>query len=273
MIDLASPFDAVSLVLRVASVGVAISSAELLSRPADLRRPGLLSGDIQLTRHWWLVQTRLRGLVAVLTGGGTLAVIAIRLAAALALVVGAGTFEVARVGAIAVAVTVLALRIRSPLGVHASGTMTLVVFVAAALGLAVGSSRAITISLWFIAAQGLLAYLVAGATKLREPAWRQGRAIPAIVATTMWGNRRDALLLRAHPRASFVLCWMTMVGECAVPLALVVPLPVTVAILAYAAGFHLLLAYEMGLNSFVWAFPATYPAILYCWYFLHGSHR
>jgi hypothetical protein len=27
---------------------------------------------------------------------------------------------------------------------------------------------------------------------------------------------------------------------------------------------------RMGLNSFVWAFGSTYPAIIFCWYWLHG---
>jgi hypothetical protein len=29
-------------------------------------------------------------------------------------------------------------------------------------------------------------------------------------------------------------------------------------------------AIDMGLNSFVWASGSTYPAIVFCWYGLHG---
>ena len=129
-----------------------------------------------------------------------------------------------------------------------------------------------TIALWFIASQGWLSYLVAGASKLRNPRWRRGEAIPALLSTTMWGGRREAALLRAHPRAGLVICWMTILGESSVPLSLVVPLPLALAILACAAVFHISTAFGMGLNVFVWAFPATYPAMIYCWYFVHGVH-
>ena len=63
-----------------------------------------------------------------------------------------------------------------------------------------------------------------------------------------------------------------MIGECSVPLSLVVPLPVALSILGCAATFHVASAAEMGLNGFMWAFGSTYPAIIYCWYWLHGAH-
>ena len=66
--------------------------------------------------------------------------------------------------------------------------------------------------------------------------------------------------------------WTTMIGECSVPLSLVVPLPVALSILGCAATFHVASAAEMGLNGFMWAFGSTYPAIIYCWYWLHGAH-
>jgi hypothetical protein len=53
--SIASPFDALSLMLRIGSVGVAIGSLELLVRPADLRPGGLLDGEAQLTRARWLL--------------------------------------------------------------------------------------------------------------------------------------------------------------------------------------------------------------------------
>jgi hypothetical protein len=88
----------------------------------------------------------------------------------------------------------------------------------------------------------------------------------------MWGSHRQAVMLRAHPKLSWALCWTTMLGECSVPLALVVPLPVGLFILACAAVFHVVSAFTMRLNPFFWAFVSTFPAIIFCSDWLHGVH-
>jgi hypothetical protein len=264
-LELASPFDALSLVLRIGSIGVAISSLESLRRPADLGPGGLLDGQVQLTRARWLLPF---GFLA--SPGLAIVITAIRLAAACAVVAGGSDFAVARAGAIVIAVATLALRLRSALGIHASGTMVMVTFTAAALGLAAGNRRSLEFALVFIAAQACLSYFVAGASKLRERSWRTGRAIPLISSTLMWGRGQEAVMLNAHRRLALALCWFTMMGECSFPLTLAVPLRVTIVLLACTAAFHVFTAIEMGLNSFVWAFGSTYPAIIFCWYLLHG---
>lgn len=263
---LAAPATALPLVARIGSIGVAISSLESLTRRTDLGPRGLLGGEAQLARSRWLLPFAFlgpQGVAVALTGA--------RLLAALAVAVAGGSFAVACAGAIVIAVTTLLLRLRTPIGVHASGAMVMVTFTAAALGLSAGTRRAEDYALVFIAAQACLAYFVAGASKLGTRSWRSGQAVTLISSTLMWGSGSQALMLRAHPRLAFGLCWATMLGECSVPLALAVPLPVAVALLACAGVFHVVTAMEMGLNSFIWAFWSTYPAIIFCWYGLHGA--
>jgi hypothetical protein len=263
--SLASPFDALSLVLRIGSIGVAISSLESLVRPGDLGRGGLLAADAQLTRARWLLPL---GFLA--SQRVTVTLTLIRLLAACAVIAGGNVFEVARIGAIVVALTTLLIRVRTPLSIHAAGTMVMVTFTGAALGLGAGTHRSMEFALEFIAAQACLSYFVAGASKFREPSWRSGQAVTFISSTLMWGNGRQAAALISHRRLAFALCWATMAGECAFPLTLAVPLQVTILLLTCAAVFHIMTAIEMGLNSFVWAFGSTYPAIIFCWYLLHG---
>ena len=59
------------------------------------------------------------------------------------------------------------------------------------------------------------------------------------------------------------LCWSVIVMETLFPLCLVVPQPWGWPFLGWGVAFHLLCAVIMGLNSFFWAFVATYPALLY----------
>ena len=267
---LAAPVTALLLVVRIGSIGVAISSLESLApalrprapRPAQ-RRGAAHQGAVAASRS---PSSGRRARPLALTGA--------RLVAALAVVAGGGSFAVARAGVIIIAVTTLLLRVRTPIGVHASGAMVMITFTAAALGLGRRDPAG--------------AGLRARCSSRRRRAWptsslARASSAPAVVAgrpgghppssTLMWGTGTRAPTLRAHPPPGVsALCWATMLGECSVPLALVAPLPAAVAAPRLPrVTFHVLTAIEMGLNSFIWAFWSTYPAIIFCWYWLHGA--
>jgi hypothetical protein len=270
---LAAPFSAICLVLRVGAIGVTIASLELLWHHGDLGDDGILDGEVQLTRSAWFARRWLGRWFGMRLGkNGAMALLVLRLVAALAILGSANTFEVARFGSVTIAVTTLLLRLRSPIGIHASGAMVMVTFTSCGLGLVVGTARSMGFALAFIAGEACLAYFVAGSGKLCGARWREGHAIALIATTRMWGRRREALVLQAHPELSAILCWATILGECAVPLALVVPFPLALLILSGAMLFHLTTAFGMRLNCFVWSFGSTYPAIIYCSDWLHGVH-
>jgi hypothetical protein len=119
------------------------------------------------------------------------------------------------------------------------------------------------IGLWYLAAQCCLAYEAAGVAKLVSPLWRGGEAIPAILSTQSYGSPRIAGILKSRRPLSLMLTWTVVIAECAFPLVLVVPWPWNLIFLAWSIAFHLTTAIIMRLNSFLWAFVATYPAILY----------
>lgn len=269
--DLSSAPEALLLTLRVAGVGLAISSAELLSTP-DLFRPGgLLADRVPLSRRAWMLRPRvaqaLRAAVGGLASRGWLAA---RLVAGLVMLAAPLALSSLRWAVFLAALATLILRVRTPHATHASGSMSVVILVAATAALAAGTTLSAEIALWFIAGQAWLAYFTAGASKLPNRPWRDGQAITLIMSTTMWGSRRGLAWLRRHPRVSWAACWMTMLGECSIPLTLLLPLPLCLTLLAIALAFHVITAVVMGLNTFVLLFPATYPAILFCWYAVHG---
>jgi hypothetical protein len=55
-----------------------------------------------------------------------------------------------------------------------------------------------------------------------------------------------------------VLGWSVMLFEAVFPALLLAPYPVALAAAMVGVGFHVGCAVLMGLNSFPWAFPATY---------------
>jgi len=142
-----------------------------------------------------------------------------------------------------------------------------------ALGLAAfavcRSLGAPSVGLYYIAAFSALAYVTSGATKLVEPAWRSGVALGRVVNLRSFGAPWAADLLLPRPRLRSVLSWAVMLSEVCFPLALLLPAGGAVAVLAAGLVFHLAVALCMGLNTFVWAFLATYPAILFSWTALH----
>src|SRR5262245_63328048 len=92
--------------------------------------------------------------------------------------------------------------------------------------------------------------------------WRSGTALSAILGTASHGQEWAARTLRDHPRISMGLTWSVILLEVMFPLLLVGPLPLAFAVLTAGLLFHIGCAVLMGLNSFVWAFPATYPCLL-----------
>ena len=126
------------------------------------------------------------------------------------------------------------------------------------------NSRWQAVGLWFIAAQSVLSYFSSGVAKLVSPVWRSGDAIVGILRTETFGNPKLATFLKDRPAAAKSLCWLTILFECCFPIVLVVPSPYPWFIVAAGLGFHVGVALVMDLNAFVWAFLATYPAILFC---------
>lgn len=79
-----------------------------------------------------------------------------------------------------------------------------------------------------------------------------------------------AALLGRHPWISRALTWTTWGLECSFPLVLVVGFPAGYLWLGWGAVFHLGIAVVLGLNTFPWAWLATYPAIIYSVYAVYG---
>lgn len=117
--------------------------------------------------------------------------------------------------------------------------------------------------LQFLAAQSGLAYLTSGAVKLVSRTWRSGEALPAILRTRTYGDRELFVFLRSHPRLSRAAAHGVLAAETAFPLVFVLPLRPALLGVAGMGIFHLLNARYMGLARFVWAFIATYPAVIY----------
>lgn len=114
----------------------------------------------------------------------------------------------------------------------------------------------------YLALQLVLSYFVAGLVKVRNPEWRNGIAMARIFRSSIyplsesmrsWSDRRGLMV---------ALGWVTLVFELMFPLFLWRPESLLVG-LGIAFAFHIANAFTFGLNRFVWAWLAAYPALIW----------
>jgi hypothetical protein len=116
--------------------------------------------------------------------------------------------------------------------------------------------------LGYIALQATLSYFVAGVIKLKEPSWRRGRALAGFSQLPRYGVPAGARALLGRPVLGRFAAWTILLFECAFPLALLGP-RICLPFLVLSLVFHVLNDALFGLNRFLFAWAAAYPAIYY----------
>lgn len=261
------PWACVELVTRLVGVSVAVSAAEWLVARRAFAEDGVLG--------WPLLRSRSRlrgdGSVARVLGGlfsarGFAGLQMARLLAGLALVFAVAD-PVARPAALFVATVAAGLTNLRQFGVGVIGgdRMRLAVLGALALReIAPDSARAASAALWFIAGQCALAYVTSGLLKWwRTPEWRNGSAVGFLLRAKFMGDADLAAWLLAHPGSNRVVTWGVLALEVGFPLALLGGPTVAAGFVAGAFLMHLGIGHFMGLAPFLWAFLASYPAVLF----------
>jgi hypothetical protein len=246
---------ALDATVRLAAVGVGLTALELITDRQAFRARGPFSAGVVATMQaapaWSLV-----GPV------GVVAVALVQVVVAAALVVHGPLTPVGQVALVVATVTSVALRWRRGLGSDGAEQLTIIILVAACLAvLPVVSTERSALAVAFLAAQASLAYVTAGVAKLVSPVWRGGDALAGILATYGHGHAWAEHVLKAHPMTGLILGWGVMLFEVAFPFLLLGPDEVALAAALLGLGFHLGCAVLMGLNSFAWAFPATYACL------------
>jgi hypothetical protein len=265
MIALTDSRAALAAVERLSSIAVLIASLETLAQPQPLSDTGLCSWQVfQLMNNWTASRRFQRTVGQIFAYPRVLGFFALRAACAVLLLVDALPGDGPRAAiAAALVATSLLVSFRSPYGNDGADQMMTLIFVSTGLAHAIGSPAARQLALGFIALQACLSYFTAGIAKLASPMWRGGTAITGVLGTEIYGHPSAGALVAGNPALARGASWFVMLFECAFPLAIIGPREVTLALLFAAALFHLGAAIFMRLNTFLWAFVATYPAVLY----------
>ena len=249
----------------LASVGMAVASAEALVKPETMRDEGLCSWRThQLANRIFVSEGFARTAGWVLEYPRVMGLMAARLIAALVLIAPWGAEPVRAVLCGLMVVASLLLAVRSTYGRDGADQMLFLVFLTLAIVHAVGTDEGRAVGLWFLTGQLCLAYVTAGIAKLVSPVWRGGQALTGIFGTSIYGHGTMRRWMMRSPLMARLGCWSTIGFECAFPLVLVGLGPLTWALIAAGVGFHLAAAVFMRLNTFWWAFLSAYPALWFC---------
>ena len=121
----------------------------------------------------------------------------------------------------------------------------------------------IKLGLGWIVAQSVLSYLLAGVSKLRTAGWWNGRALQSLLTSDgPYRGFAPARKLASSRPLCAVVGGGIMLFELLLPAVLILPTEGKLVLLAAGCAFHIANALVLGLNRFVWAWVATYPAIL-----------
>jgi hypothetical protein len=239
----------------LASLAIVQGTLELLAARASFGDDG--------TWRWSTLSRELRALAPVLRYRPFLGVLALRLVAALLLLAGVRGGAHGGVALVLWTTSLLAnVRFR---GTTNGGSDMMLMVVLSALTVAHAaphSEWAQRAAVLYVAAQSFMSYFIAGVAKVANPAWRDGRAVRSFLTTKHFAV--PPLLVRSldAPARSRAVSWAVMAFECAVPLAMTRPF-VCAAYLGVAFCFHIGNAWAFGLNRFVLAWAASWPAVLY----------
>ncbi len=119
------------------------------------------------------------------------------------------------------------------------------------------------VGLYFIAAQAVLSYFAAAISKISNAQWRAGSAMKSILNTATYGQSTASAALNRRPWFGGVVGWSVIGVELIYPVVLISPPGLLIVLLFAAAVLHLATAVLIGLDTFFWAFTATFPAIIF----------
>jgi hypothetical protein len=139
-----------------------------------------------------------------------------------------------------------------------SDQFTLIVLIASCLAEIVGSPLAYRGACYFIAGEAMVAYSTSGWLKLAEPGWRDGSIVTGILGSSTYGNPRLHRLFATHARVSVVSGLAVAAGDCMLGVAAFLPPSAALLVLLFGVALHAGIARVLGLNTFLWAFCATY---------------
>lgn len=255
-----SSSEAMSVCLLIASVGLCISSLELLFSSA------LSSNKLTTTIFHKNIIYRTVSILMII-GNNSLVlrvVVILRLLSCLLL---AGSlllnWNLSGLFVVLIVTSNVVISTYKQVGNDGADQMNNIIFISAVFFFLFPSQAVKISAILFIAGQSLLSYFTAGLAKLLSPIWLKTNAVGSILGSLSYGQPFLYRTLQKWQWLGRLLSIFIVAFEVLLPFCILLPTNYCIAALILAAFFHINCGIVMGLNDFIWAFVATYPTILW----------
>lgn len=114
----------------------------------------------------------------------------------------------------------------------------------------------------YLAAQLVLSYFMSGWVKIKNPEWRNGRALRDVFQFSAYPVSEALRNLANWPRLLWWMSWSVILFELIFPFTLITQTTLIIGLII-AATFHFANACLFGLNRFFWIWLAAYPSIIW----------
>lgn len=116
--------------------------------------------------------------------------------------------------------------------------------------------------IYYIGIQSILSYFIAGIVKLKQKEWRNGTALKYICMYSNYTVPPWFIEIIQIKTFSCFLSWIVILLECLMPIVLFL-IGNSVYLLISLFIFHIINYFLFGINRFVFAWLASYPALFY----------
>lgn len=249
---------------RLTAICTGLGALEEVARLREMNDDTMHSWPVRRTSHAYLLSSAARPLTAWFESPRYTAVPVAKLACSVAVIAAPSSSSLRRCAVPSLAALLWIKSHRSVYGSDGSDQVAMLsATVCSAAHLPFLRDREQQVLIAFLGAQSILSYTVAGIAKLISPLWRDGSALTGILRTRTYGDRDLHRLLSRRPYLAKHTARTVSVLETAAPLLLVLPDRIRRVGIGLMGSFHVVNARYMGLNRFLWAFVATYPAVDY----------
>ena len=245
------------------AIQVIVATAELLKLRRQYSDVGLLAWQIQRMGPKLAIYAKKLRLDFVCRYPNVLVVLLLRLLCGIAIPVLILTHHSVLLLLLIITAIGLIMQVRNSQSNDGSDQMAVVCFIALTLANVINTDLSKSFALFFIAAQSSLAYGTSGFLKMQKKGWYTGEYATEVLKTSSYGDKNVLeIALKRRPVAK-VLGIMVVYGDCLLSISFAFPPNICIFILFFGVFLHIGIGRIMGLNTFMWSYIATYPAILY----------
>lgn len=254
------------LTLSIASIGIIISGLEWLSCYPLFKNDHIFSWTVRKIRTQTFIKNKLYD--RIYSYPNVMVLIVAQVIGAVILLLFNELRVILLLGSGVIALATIIFSLRAYAGYTGADQMLKIIFITGFLSYLAGTQLALTIGMLFISGQLIIAYGTPGILRLFEKEWKNGNQLLLIARQHTYGNRMVYGFLKKYKLARLFGAWSIMFFEFGAVFALCLPLNYLLIYLLFGVFFHLTNAFVMGLNTFTWAFVATYPAFIWVSLFL-----